>query len=179
MSAILDHIHQDHRNMSRLLDVLDKEVGDLAAGDDHDYALMSDVVSYFNHYPARFHHPYEDELFGWISGEQPVLAGLVEELRLEHASQAKLGREVSMFLKAIQAGHMVPRDKVVSRLTDYIKVQRRHIDKEEGKLLKGTEELLADHHMIEIPIPDRSELDPLFGDEIDIAFSALAEALER
>ena len=165
--------------MRRLLDMLDTEVSDLTTGADHDYALMSDIVSYFNHYPVRFHHPYEDKLFNWISGERPMLASLVEELRLEHKTQGILCREVSMFLKAIRAGHIVPRDKVVAQLNDYIEVQRDHIDKEEGKLFKGMEELLADHHMIEIPIPNRAELDPLFGDEIDIAFSALADALER
>ena len=126
-----------------------------------------------------FHHPFEDKIFDWISGERPALVGLVEELRLEHEQQAELGKELSIFLKAICSGHMVPREKVVTELTDYIKIQRNHIDKEERDLLKGTEELLADHHMIEIPIPDRTALDPLFGDEIDIAFSALADAIER
>lgn len=179
MSAILNHIHQDHRNMTRLLDLLDREVGELAEGVDHDYALMADIVSYFNHYPTRFHHPYEDRVFDWIGAQRPVLAGLIEELRLEHETQTKMGSELAVFLKAICAGHVVPRDQVVERLTDYIALQRGHIDKEEGRLLKGLEEILSDQHMIEIPLPDRGELDPLFGDEIDVAFSALAGVLER
>jgi len=179
MSAILNHIHQDHQNMIRLLDLLDAEVGALAAGTDHDYTLLMDIVAYFNHYPTRFHHPFEDRIFDWICGERPALVGLVEELRLEHERQGELGKELAILLKAICSGHMVPRDKVVTELTDYIKFQRDHIDKEEAELLKGTEELLADHHMIEIPIPDRTELDPLFGDEIDIAFAALADAIAR
>jgi hemerythrin-like domain-containing protein len=179
MSAILDHLHQDHRNMIRLLDLLEREVKDLATGADHDYVLMADIVAYFNHYPAHFHHPYEDKVFGWISGERPALAGLVEELRLEHETQAELGRELSLLLQAIGARHMVPREKVLDDLAVFIETQRKHIDKEEAQLLVGIEELLTERDLIEIPIPNRADLDPLFGDEIDDAFSALADAVNE
>ena len=179
MSTILNHIHEDHLNMVRLLDILDNEIADLEAGDDHDYNLIFEIMSYFNHYPNRFHHPFEDKVFAWMTTERPTYAGLVNELRVEHETQAALGRELELLLKAICAGgHMVPRDKVVADLKEYVTTQRQHIDKEEGELLKGTEELLADHHMIEIPLPDRAALDLLFGDEVDESYASLALRLE-
>lgn len=165
--------------MIRLLDMLEIEVRDLAAGNDHDYSLMADIVDYFNHYPTHFHHPYEDKLFKWIGIERPALLYLIDELQTEHEAQAELGSEVAMFLQGISAGHMVPRDAMVKDLTEYIQVQRNHIDKEEGRLLKEVEKLLDAQRGIEIPLPDRGASDPLFGDNVDTAFSLIADALER
>ncbi len=179
MSRVLDHIHQDHRNMIQLLEILESEVKDLASGSDHDYSVMSDIVDYFNHYPTHFHHPYEDKLFEWIGIENPSLRSLIDELQTEHEAQATLGNEMSMFLQGIRTGHMVPREAVVKDLTEYIRVQRDHIDKEEGRLLKEVENLLEAKRAIEIPLPDRDTLDPLFGDKVDTAFSLIADALER
>jgi len=163
--------------MVRLLNILDTEVCDLAAGRDHDLTLMSDIVDYFNHYPTRFHHPYEDKIFKWVGVERPALLSLVDELHAEHEAQAELGSELAMFLQAIRSGHVVPRGTMVTELSQYIEVQRSHIDKEEGRLLKEIEKLLDAQRMIEVPIPDRATLDPLFGDKIDAAFSSVADAL--
>lgn len=165
--------------MIQLLEILESEVRNLASGSDHDYNLMSEIVDYFNHYPTRFHHPYEDKLFEWIGIEQPALLSLIEELRTEHEAQAALGSEMSMFLRGIRTGHMVPREAVVRDLTEYIQVQRNHIDKEEGRLLKEVEKLLEAKRAIEIPLPDRGALDPLFGDNVDTEFSLIADTLAR
>ncbi len=73
---------------------------------------------------------------------------------------------------------MVPRQKIVDELSKYSAVQRGHIDKEEGYLLKETEKLLRERNLEEIPVADRAALDPLFGVQIDSEFSALFDVLQ-
>jgi len=177
MSDILEHLHRDHRNMVKLLDLLDDHVGKIADGTEDNYALLADIVKYFNHYPTSSHHPYEDKIFSWVCRERPALSPVVEELRREHESQAILGEDVSVFLAGVVSGHMVPRQKIVDELKEYSTIQRAHIDKEEGYLLKETEKLLREANLEEIPLPDRADVDPLFGDQIDNEYQDLFEAL--
>lgn len=178
MSDILEHLHRDHRNMARLLDLLDEHVGLIAAGKEDNFRLVADIIKYFNHYPKSSHHPYEDKIFDWVCDERPALIEAVEDLRREHVSQGELGEEVAGFLQGIISGHMVPRQKIVDELSKYSAVQRRHIDKEEGYLLKETEKLLRERNLDEIPVANRAALDPLFGAEIDSEFSALFDVLQ-
>ena len=165
--------------MMWLLDLLDEELSSLAAGSDHDYTIMANIIDYFNHYPNTYHHPFEDKVFEWIRDECPSLSGMVSELRADHESQSELGRDLLMLVTAIQSGHMVPREKLVAELELFIEVQRSHINKEERYLFKEAEGVLTGLHLSEIPIPDRAALDPLFGQSIDSNFAALAARVER
>lgn len=179
MSEILDHIHQDHRNMVSLLDLLEQELRELAAGDDHDYALMANIVDYFNHYPAHHHHPFEDKIFEWLAKERPTLQAEVDKLRDQHDTQAKSVARLAMLIQGVQMGHMVPRAQIVELTKNFIETQREHIQTEEGHILKEAEGILSGFHLKEIPIPNRSNLDPLFGDELDQNFACAAAALGR
>lgn len=165
--------------MVRLLDLLDERVVSIAAGTEDDFALVAEIVKYFNHYPTSSHHPYEDKIFNWVCAERPALSEAVQDLRAEHVSQAKLGEEVAAFLQGALSGHMVPRQKIVDELSRYSTVQRGHIDKEEGYLLKETEKLLREKNLDEIPVANRDALDPLFGAQIDSEYSDLFDALQR
>lgn len=177
MSEILDHIHQDHRNMMTLLDLLEHDLRDLASGDDHDYSLMANIIDYFNHYPAHYHHPFEDQLFDWIGNERETLRAEIDNLREEHQSQAKFLARLSTLIQGVQTGHMVPRAEIVDQMTQFIKLQREHIQTEEGHLLKEAHAILAGLHLAEIPVPDRARLDPLFGKNIDPNYEIIAIAL--
>lgn len=177
MSAILEQLHRDHRNMVRLLDLLDQHTRAIAAGTEDDFRLVAEIIKYFNHYPTSAHHPYEDEVFNWVCGECPDLTEAVEDLRSEHVSQAKLGEQVATFLQGVIAGHLVPRQKIVDELNAFSAVQRGHINKEEGHLLKETEKLLSERNLDEIPVTRHEVLDPVFGAEIDNEYADLIDAL--
>lgn len=178
MSAILEQLHRDHRNMASLLDLLDRHARAIAAGQEDDYRLVAEIIKYFNHYPTASHHPYEDEVFRWVCGESPSLCEAVEDLRSEHVAQARLGEKVATFLQGVLAGHLVPRQKIVDELSAYSEIQRRHIDKEEGHLLKETERLLREKNLDEIPVARPDTIDPVFGAAIDDEYSDLIDALQ-
>jgi len=179
MSAILEQLHHDHRNMLRVLDLLDEHTHATASGAEDNFRLVAEIIKYFNHYPTSSHHPYEDKIFNWVCGERPDLSEAVEELRAEHVSQAKLGEEVATSLQGVLSGHLVPRQKIVDTLSAFSAVQRGHINKEEGHLLKETEKLLREKQLDEIPIARHDVIDPVFGAEIDDEYSDLIDALQR
>ncbi len=178
MSAIVEQLRQDHRNMVRLLDLLDEHSRAIAAGTEDDFRLVAEIIKYFNHYPTAAHHPCEDEVFNWVSEECPELSDAVEDLRADHVSQAQLGERAATFLQGVLAGHLVPRQKIVDELSAFSEVQREHIYTEEGHLLKAVEKLLREKHLDEIPVSRRDAIDPVFGAEIDDEYADLIDALK-
>lgn len=179
MSEILDHLNKDHENMQRLLGVLEDECSRLTTYPNYDYKILSNIIEYFNHYPTKYHHPLEDKLFAWMATERPHLAPVVENLRIEHENQEKLGAQLAKLIKDIQAGHEVSQSMLINKLSTYVEFQREHINKEEQSILREAKGFLHGMHLAEAPIPDRLALDPLFGDDIDAAYSDLAVVIGR
>ena len=179
MSRILEHLHSDHKNMIRLLDLLDDELRDIASGRACDYPLVANIVEYFNEYPNRYHHPFEDKVFAWIGRERPSLSGVIDELRTDHELQTVISHDLTKLLDEARTGRAAPNERLAEELKSFVSVQRAHIDKEEKRVLKQAEGLLTGIHLREIPIPDGDELDPLFGKAVGGDFSAIAVALGR
>lgn len=179
MSRILEHLHGDHENMIRLLDLLDDELRGIASNGTCDYTLVANIVEYFNEYPNRYHHPFEDKVFAWIGRERPGLSSVIDELRTEHELQTVISHDLTKLLDEARTGRAPPNERLAEELKPFITVQREHIDKEEKRVLKQAEGLLSGIHLQEIPIPDSDTLDPLFGQAVGGDFSAIAVALGR
>ena len=65
--GILRTLREDHRNMGRLLDVLESQIEVFRRGDKPDYEILTETVDYCLNYPERFHHPLEDQIFRRIA----------------------------------------------------------------------------------------------------------------
>ena len=65
---ILSELHQDHLNLSRLLEMLDRKVEQLRGGVHPDFSLMAEVVSYVGSYADQHHHPREDKMYAFFQG---------------------------------------------------------------------------------------------------------------
>ncbi len=64
METLLDKLHLDHINISRLLDILDEQIRRYGRGQTPDYPLIVDILRYMEDYPDTVHHPREDMMFG-------------------------------------------------------------------------------------------------------------------
>ena len=54
---IIELLSREHRNLERLLDVLEHELEIFDRGDRPDYEVIRAIVSYFEVYPELYHHP--------------------------------------------------------------------------------------------------------------------------
>lgn len=60
MIEIIEVLREEHRNIEKLLRVLERELSVFDRGDHPDYVVIEAVVDYFKDYPDRCHHPKED-----------------------------------------------------------------------------------------------------------------------
>ena len=54
---IIDLLRQEHRNIEKLLRVLEQELSVFDRGERPDYAVICAVIAYFQVYPDVCHHP--------------------------------------------------------------------------------------------------------------------------
>ena len=62
MANIIERIRDEHANMAKLLDALERQVAVFDGGGKPDYEIVLSVLDYFLDYPDRCHHPKEDLL---------------------------------------------------------------------------------------------------------------------
>ena len=72
---IIELLSREHRNLERLLDVLEHELEIFDRGDRPDYEVIRAIVSYFEVYPELYHHPQEDLVLAKLEIRDPAAAG--------------------------------------------------------------------------------------------------------
>ncbi len=71
---IIDLLRQEHRNMEKLLLVLEQELSVFDWAERPDYEVVWKIISYFKVYPDAYHHPQEDLIFKKVEARDPVAA---------------------------------------------------------------------------------------------------------
>ena len=63
MYNIIDQLHLDHINVSKVLNLLTQQYEIMQTDEAPDYILISDILDYFHNYPDYIHHPKENAVF--------------------------------------------------------------------------------------------------------------------
>src|SRR6202166_5346047 len=71
---IIERLSQEHRNIEKLLAILEPELEVFDRGDRPDYEVIRAVISYFEVYPEVYHHSQEDLVFAKLRERDPVAA---------------------------------------------------------------------------------------------------------
>ena len=64
---IIERLSREHRNIEKLLTILERELEVFDRADRPDYEVIRAVISYFEVYPEVYHHPQEDLVFAKLS----------------------------------------------------------------------------------------------------------------
>jgi hemerythrin-like domain-containing protein len=60
VTYVIEILRQEHRNIEKLLRVLERELNVFDRGERPDYEVVLAVIDYFKDYPDICHHPKED-----------------------------------------------------------------------------------------------------------------------
>src|SRR5262245_54373608 len=74
MPMIMDVLRQEHRNIEKLLVVLEQELSVFYRAERPDYELIKAVITYFAVYPDTYHHPLENIIFEKLKARDPAAA---------------------------------------------------------------------------------------------------------
>ncbi len=134
MHEMLKKLHRDHAQLNRLLRLLTAQLERFCCGDEPEFDLLIDLLDYMGNYADCVHHPAEDRLFEALKQRTDEGRAAVDELMEQHRQLAVLTREFRQALEAITQDAVIRRDEVEQKGRDYLALQRRHMQLEEGEV---------------------------------------------
>lgn len=176
---IIERLTQEHRNIERLLAVLERELEVFDRGDRPDYEVIRAVISYFEVYPEVYHHPQEDLVFAKLRERDPAAAAKVGDLAGEHHKGADHLRRVAQAVGYVLADGEVLRQDVDAIVRDFITHERRHMMMEDQYFFPAALKALRPEDWKQIAAAVTSHKDPLFSDVTEARFDALRAHILR
>ena len=170
---IIELLSQEHRNIERLLVVLERELEIFDRGGRPDYEVIRAIISYFEVYPEVYHHPQEDLIFAKLNIRDPAAAAKVGDLAREHQQGAERLRRVARAVDSVLADREIPRQNVDNIVREFIDHQRLHIMMEDRDFFPAALRVLSPSDWTEIASASTNHEDPLFSDAADEIFTAL------
>jgi hemerythrin-like domain-containing protein len=177
MTRLIEVLREEHRNIEKLLAVLEQELGIFDRRERPDYETLQAVVDYFEEYPARCHHPKEDMIVDILAARDPAAARAVGDVHDDHRQEAARLRRLAHTLESVRTGAELPRQTVDEVVREFIAHERRHIELEERALFPAALNVLrpADWARIDARMSDAR--DPLFNGMVEQKFCALAQRI--
>jgi len=172
-AKILAELRVDHRNMTLLLDLLERESNRIYEGDEPDYELLEDIMRYMTIYPDAVHHPKEDRLYAELKAARPDLSTGFERITMDHRHIADLSVRLRDDIAAINSGNPIRRNAVVADALRYVNTLRGHMQWEELDLFRRADEMIRMGHDQFETANFVHDTDPLFGADVEDSFGRL------
>ena len=179
MSNIIQILLEEHRNIDKLLLVLEHELEVFDRSEEPDYEILQAVIQYFQDYPERCHHPKEDMVFEKLKVRDPAAANRIGDVEAEHQVETKRLRRLVEAVEEILAGREFLRQTFHDVVHDFIEHQRQHMDKEERLLFPAAVHGLRPDDWAELDARLNDRKDPLFNGVIETKFQALQRTILR
>jgi hemerythrin-like domain-containing protein len=179
MSNIIQILLEEHRNIDKLLLVLEHELEVFDRSEEPDYEILQAVIQYFQDYPESCHHPKEDMVFEKLKVRDPAAANRIGDVEAEHQVETKRLRRLVEAVEEILAGREFLRQTFHDVVRDFIEHQRQHMDKEERLLFPAAIHGLRPDDWAEIDARLNDRKDPLFNGVIETKFQALQRTILR
>ncbi len=173
MPRVLDELRRDHRNMAKILAILDAQLKLFRAGEPPDLDVMQRAMDYSLDYPDLCHHPKEDLIFERLARRDPSVQPLVDRLLQEHREIGQATRRFADAVRVVAQDFQVPRDRFIEIGEAYLALSRRHIQQEEAELFPRADRILDDSDWAEIDAAAARKPDPVFGGTVEDRYLAL------
>lgn len=177
MKDILDKLHQDHINASKLLDIYEQQLEELKQGGSPDYLVMRDIMKYMNGYPDVVHHPLEEMIFEKLEEKDKELTDKIGKLYHEHSEIDDTGDVLAEILSKIAAGQVTSLDVFLEKSEKYLDLMRSHMNLEESEIFPKIRERVTEDDWEAVDLALAGHSDPLFGDKVEQEYRALYESI--
>ena len=179
MSNIIQILLEEHRNIDKLLLVLEHELEVFDRSEEPDYEILQAVIQYFQDYPESCHHPKEDMVFEKLKVRDSAAANSIGDVEAEHQVETKRLRRLVEAVEEILAGREFLRQTFHDVVHDFIEHQRQHMDKEERLLFPAAVQGLRPDDWAELDARLNDRKDPLFNGVIETKFQAMQRTILR
>jgi hemerythrin-like domain-containing protein len=173
MIEILKVLHQEHRNIEKLLRVLERELSVFDRGDRPDYEVVLAVIEYFKDYPDSCHHPKEDIIVKKFKERDPIAAGAIGDLEAEHREGARRLRRVAQAVESVLSDQDLLRQTIDDIIRDFINHERQHMAMEESVVFPAVLDALRPEDWADIALQLADRYGPLSQPDFEEKFSTL------
>ncbi|MBR1206726.1 MULTISPECIES: hemerythrin domain-containing protein [unclassified Bradyrhizobium] len=170
---IIDILSREHRNIERLLTVLEHELDIFDHAGRPDYEVIGSIIAYFEVYTELYHHRQEDLIFARLQLRDPVAAAKIGDLAREHQKGSDRLHSVAHAVANVRAGAEIPRENVDAIIRDFLAHERRHIMMEDRDFFPTAIKVLTAQDWAEIASARSPHKDPLFSDVTEARFDVL------
>lgn len=178
MSNTLEELQFDHRNIARLLSLLEAQIESMHGVDEADYGLMQEIMLYMTSYPDITHHPKEDLMFERLEARDERAHAPIADLVKEHKELGFKGMALRDIVDRAVEGDALARKEVESRGRHYIELLRRHMEKENKEVFPLAEQSLNEEDWEHIAAAFAAHEDPLFGSVVQGDYGTLAKSIQ-
>jgi hemerythrin-like domain-containing protein len=177
MTRLIEVLREEHRNIEKLLGVLEQELSIFDRRERPDYETLQAVIDYFAEYPARCHHPKEDMIIGALAARNPASARALGDISADHAQEDERLRRLAHTLENVRNGGELSRQTVDEVVREFIAHERQHIAHEERALFPAAIMALTAQDWARIDARMSDERDPLFDKTVERKFRLLAQKI--
>ncbi len=177
MARLIEILREEHRNIEKLLYVLEQELGVFDRQERPDFETLRAVIDYFEEYPARCHHPKEDMMVDLLKARDPAAAAEFDDIEADHREEANRLLKLARTIENVRTGSDLPRESVDDVVREFIAHERRHIELEERHLFPAALKALLPSDWASIDARMGDARDPLFDATVERKFRSLAEKI--
>ena len=161
MVEIIEMLLQEHRDIEKLLDVVEKELNVFDRGERPDYEVINAVIDFFQKYPpipaiiqrkTLFHEKFKTRA--------PERAASITDLRDEHRKGALRLRRVAQAIDNVLEDHDLLRENVDRIVRDFIDSERKHIAVEDQEVFPAIVDVLRPEDWADIALKLADRLSP-------------------
>jgi hemerythrin-like domain-containing protein len=170
---IIEDLRQEHRDIEKLLRVLERELSVFDRGGRPDYEVILAVIEYFKDYPDACHHPKADIIVEKFRARAPVAAAAIGDLEAEHREGAKRLRRVAQAVERVLSDQDLLRQTVSDIIRDFINHERLHMAGEERVVFPAVLNTLSPEDWADIALQLAARYGPLSQPDFEEKFSTL------
>jgi hemerythrin-like domain-containing protein len=178
MRPLLDILLAEHRDLGRLVALLDRQPSLQADPDAPNIGLLVDALFYLTRFPDVTHHPLEDRIAERLLRRHALDPDLCAEIETQHVRLARQGLDLMRDLEGALRRESMSMELVASNIRLYAERLRHNMAFEELVLFPAASRSLDDDdwHLIE-PSAQSRPPDPLFHSAVQERFAELHRAI--
>lgn len=173
MHSILDTLVAQHRDLSRLIALLDRQPSLEPDPQAPHVGLLVDVLVYLTNFPDVTHHPLEDQMAERLVARGKLEPDLCAELEAQHARLAQQGADLLRDMEGAMRRESMSLELVALNSRLYAERLRHNIAFEELVLFPRAEKWLDSDDWSAIAPSYAAPADPLFSSAVDKRFTEL------
>jgi hemerythrin-like domain-containing protein len=177
MHEILQELHQEHKNIAKLINALEWQVAEFERGISPDYEVIGAILDYFAEFPDHYHHPKENLIFAKLRERNPGVAAGIRDLAREHEELGARSREFAAAIRAVFDEQEIPRKAFTHRARRFIDLQRNHLAMEETSFFPAADKTLTAKDWADLKARMTKGEDPLFGKNVGAKFERLSRTI--